>query len=108
VCYGIFNFIISLIILKQSSPSHEIQAKSLGGFSSVYKARLFEQEIAIKCTCFTGKTFMKVFQDVLAEYLMFLVSSELEIAPKMTKTMGFDLIIYQDCIEFSMELCQDN
>jgi hypothetical protein len=41
---------------------------------------------------------MRVFKETLAEYLMLLIASELKVGPKMEKKMGFDIIIYQDCI----------
>jgi hypothetical protein len=47
-----------------------------------------------------------VFRDTLLEYLSFEVIARLESGPKMPKVFDFDLLVYKNCIEFSMEFCR--
>jgi serine/threonine protein kinase len=47
-----------------------------------------------------------VFRNTLLEYLSLLIITKLQSGPKMPKIFGFDLLIYKDCIEFSMEFCR--
>jgi serine/threonine protein kinase len=35
-----------------------------------------------------------------------LLFSELKIGPKVKKLCGFDLIVHEDCLEFSTEICE--
>ena len=38
---------------------------------------------------------------------MLRVASALDCAPKIDKVFGFDMLMYQECIEFPMEVCQN-
>ena len=43
----------------------------------------------------------------LEEYTFYLIAEFLEIGPKLTRCFGFDIIVYQDCIQFSIEKCRN-
>jgi hypothetical protein len=108
VCLHRFTFLISLIFVKEESSAHQIHIHASGNFSTIYQAKVMDRVVAIKCTSYSNEDFETVFEAVLAEYLIFLVASSLGIGPKMEKNLGFDLIVYQDCIEFCMEYCEQN
>jgi hypothetical protein len=72
----------------------------------VYHFKDHSKNIAVKCNSYTNKTFLKVFRDTLLEYLAFEIIARLESGPKMPKVFDFDLLVYKNCIEFSMEFCR--
>jgi hypothetical protein len=38
---------------------------------------------------------------------MYKIANGLGMGPALTRHCGFDIIIYRDCLEFSMERCKD-
>jgi hypothetical protein len=83
-----------------------VEKSHRGNFSSVYHFKDHSKNIGVKCNSYTNKKFLKVFRDTLLEYLSFEVISRLESGPKMPKVFDFDILIYKNCIEFSMEFCR--
>ena len=47
----------------------------------------------------------KIFRQAIKEYCLTLIASHLEIGPKVERILGYDIAIYEDCIEFAMEFC---
>jgi hypothetical protein len=85
---------------------HKVEKCHKGNFSSVYHIVHIGKNIAVKCNLYSNKTFLKIFKNTLLEYLTFEMITRLQSGPKMPKIFGFDLLIYADCIEFSMEFCR--
>jgi serine/threonine protein kinase len=52
--------------------------------------------------------FNELLHDVLKEYAINYMMSVLEIGPKVLRKFGFDILVYEDCIEYCMEYCQTN
>ena len=47
----------------------------------------------------------KTRRRAIEEYFLLRVASALDCAPKIDKVFGFDMLMYQECIEFPMEVC---
>ena len=105
VRYNRFEFYVWLLNVDEESPSHRIEKSHKGNFSTVYHARHKNEDIAVKCTAFRNKTFQKVFRDTLLEYLVFQMAAKLDCGPAMPKIFAFDMVIFKNCIEFTMEFC---
>ena len=65
----------------------------------------FEDKHAIKSIKFDHETKAWAIKKAIEEYSLYLIASNLKIGPKITRLFGFDLIVYENCIEFSMEKC---
>ena len=105
VRYNRFEFYVWLLNVDEESPSHKIEKSHCGNFSTVYHTKHGGKDVAIKCTAFRNKTFQKVFRDTLLEYLVFLMAARLKCGPAMPRLFAFDLLVFRNCIEFSMEFC---
>ena len=73
-----------------------------GGFGTIYN---FNNLHAIKNVRFTKLTKDSAIKKAIEEYCLYQISSALQIGPKITQLFGFDLIIYENCVEFTMEKC---
>lgn len=56
----------------------------------------------IKCTTFKPKDFLDTLIVVVKEYSFLKIAAALEVGPQITPIFGFDLLVFEDCIEFSM------
>jgi hypothetical protein len=67
-----------------------------------------DKHIAIKCFQDTPDRYGMgpLFKLVLREYCLLKIASILEAGPIMEPIFGYDIVIYDDCIEISMELCK--
>ncbi len=63
--YGRFQLILSLLFTDDRSTTHEIFTRFRGNFSTVYKASILKNKIAIKCTHFNSQNFMEIFGDTI-------------------------------------------
>jgi hypothetical protein len=75
-----------------------------GAYSSVYRGHIHQDEIAIKCTLIKDN-FEKTFVNVLKELIAFKIAQQIEAGPRLLNPFGFDLLVYDTCIEFGMEYC---
>ncbi len=105
VSYANFSFHIWILNVEGSSFSQFIPDKYSGKFSEVFKARNHKYGFAIKSTKYTEDSFAEVFSNTLKEYLVFQIASYIEAGPRMKRAFGFDLVIFSDAIEFTMEFC---
>jgi hypothetical protein len=44
---------------------------------------------------------------VICEWFLLKIASELNLAPKILQPCGFDLLMFDSCIEFAMEVCTE-
>ena len=42
----------------------------------------------------------------MKEYAFLKIAAVLEVGPQIMPIFGFDLLVFEDCIEFSMEKCE--
>ena len=63
------------------------------------------------CKCFERpKAFVEdselnILKNAIEEYCILKLASHLKVGPKVHGIMGYDIVVYFDCIEFSMEMC---
>lgn len=108
VLYNHFLFHVSILNLAQKSPIHQVKECFSGNFSKVYQINTEGENAAIKCTTYTKKSFIRILKSTLQELLTFALLSRLKSGPNMPKVFGFDLLVYPDCIEYSMQFCRHN
>lgn len=106
VSYCGFLFHISVLNVSEVSPCHKIKKNYKGNFSCVYHAIINSKNIGVKCNIYKPNSFASVFKYTLLEYLAYQVASRLHIGPCMPKVFGYDLLVFDDCVEFSMEFCR--
>ena len=51
------------------------------------------------------ETMSKKIDEIIEEYFFYKIASVLEVGPEMKNHFGYDLICFDDRIEFAMELC---
>ena len=61
--------------------------------------------VAIKSFDYTEGDFHTVLERALLEWSVLKICSALECAPQLEHYLGFDLVIYEDCIQMAMEKC---
>lgn len=71
----------------------------------MYRIKHDNWVLALKCISFKEENFATVFKNTLAEYFVMKIASILEVGPMIKPPFGFDIIIYRNCLEFTMEFC---
>ena len=61
---------------------------------------------AVKCFS-TEDDFEKAVATVIKEYCLLKIASILRVGPRLPKLFGFDIVVFEKCIEFSMECCYE-
>lgn len=102
VRWGYFSMDIS--VLNQLHPNHKHGTEfSQGGFASIYVGTILKEKIAIKCIKVTSGIYRK---RAVKEWFLAKIASAAEIGPKVMSSMGFDVLMYSDCVEFALEVCK--
>lgn len=75
-----------------------------GSFGSISELELFDQTIVIKTIEIkdTERRIM-VISSAIKEYCCLKIASALGFAPKTDNYLGFDIIIFENCVQFAME-----
>jgi hypothetical protein len=105
VSYSSFTFDISVLNVEGISHTHFIPDCFKGSFSAIYRAWSKGSSVAIKSNKIDETNFSNIFTNTLQEYIVFKIIEQFEAGPAMKNYLGFDLLIYDDTIEFSMEFC---
>lgn len=75
-----------------------------GSFGSVSELEMFDQTIIIKTIEIKDKERrIKVISSAIKEYCCLKIASALGFAPKVDNYLGFDMIIFDNCVQFAME-----
>jgi serine/threonine protein kinase len=94
-------------VLNQFSPSfrHSYSLLGLGTFGEVFLSTDDTQHFAIKCLKFdlSDSGFLR---NCIQEFFIADLLSAIEVGPKLLRTKGFDFILFEDCMEFEMEVCR--
>jgi hypothetical protein len=98
---------ISVMNINSYSASHSLHYRRLGTFGTVYRGYCYEEEIAIKCFQFSKSNFAEVLAETLSEYCLMKLASHLKVGPQLHERMGYEVVVYRDCIEFAMEYCEE-
>ena len=82
----------------------KIQLLGKGMFGNVYFYK-DDKRWAIKCLPIEEDDFREYFTRAIKEYCLFKIATAIRVGPNLggVSLSGFDLICYQDCIEFVME-----
>jgi hypothetical protein len=102
---------VKVLSIGMNSPCSKINASEEGAYGHIYFIPFLKHEIAIKSFDFskvgvalewlTSKSMEIIFE----EYCIALISSILRCGPKMYKYCGFDLLVFNNRVEFMMEKC---
>jgi serine/threonine protein kinase len=96
---------ITVACVQGESPSHKIGFCSTGGFSSVYFALYYGRYLAFKCYPIKEDSETEVvLSRAIHEYCMLKLASNLKMGPYVQNFIGVDVVIYETCIEFAMEM----
>ena len=103
-------FATSISLLKVHKPVSEFKRQKLaeGSFSDIFFAWAGGKEYAVKSQRIKGKdrlAYTANLDSILQEYLLYKVAAVLGFGPQMERIFGYDLVCYNDRIEFAMELC---
>jgi serine/threonine protein kinase len=82
------------------SPSHNFASKSNCRDTTVF---LTPNKEAVKCFSFLEGGPAEAFAKALKEFCFLKIASGLGVGPKLGSSIGFDLLISQNCVEFAME-----
>jgi serine/threonine protein kinase len=75
-----------------------------GNYGQVYFPIYMQQTLCIKSFPFNSEeNFHEIFPKIVHEWAMHRICSALQCAPNIHKILGFDLIIYQDCVQYITE-----
>jgi hypothetical protein len=88
-----------------NSPLTQVKTDNEGAYAKVYQLGIGDESFVIKAHFFTPGQGAKTIRNVVQEYSITKLSSLLECGPSVGKFTGFDLIIFNNSVEFSMEEC---
>ena len=92
---------IKILNIQECNTKHE-KVLGKGGYANIYKGFYDGKEIVLKCVPVKSE---KTRRRTIEEYFLLRVASALGCAPRIDKIFGFDMLMYQECIEFPMEVC---
>ena len=84
------------------SDIHSCGQVSSGTYGTVYRAKFREKFYAVKCIRLDRDSlnYTKTLTKAIKEFCFLKICSILKLGPKVTNAFGFDLILYENCIEF--------
>jgi serine/threonine protein kinase len=106
VSYAYFTGTLNILNVDADSSIHANCKSSSGGYGHIYKITHEGNTYALKCLTYAENNFQTIFSNTVMEYFLLKVASILEVGPSMSSPFGFDLVIYRNCIEFTMEFCK--
>ena len=74
-----------------------------GKYGIVYFSVLNDKNICIKSTNFNSESFHQTFPKVIKEWCILKICSIINCCPRVDLYLGFDVIVYTDCIQYAME-----
>ena len=99
-------------VLKIHKDSNEFVRKTMssGAYSKVYVLDIEGRKCVVKSQKIQTQdraTLNFKIEEVLRELIFYKIASILRFGPYLEKVLGYDIICYNDSIEFAMELCDD-
>jgi hypothetical protein len=99
------HFALAVSVLRHRRPNifaSEQHVRSTYG--TVYFARLGSQALCFKSFGFGSKCeFRALFGKVVKEWSILRVSAALECSPLIEQQLGFDIVVYDDCLQYATE-----
>ena len=105
---GYFATSISMLKVHREASSFNRKKLAEGTYSNILFERFGKKEYAIKSQKVKEKdrlAYNSNIDSILKEYFCFKVGAVLGFGPQMDSIFGYDLVCYNDRIEFAMELC---
>ena len=84
---------------------------SSGSYGKVYRTHLYCKNFTIKSQLITSEDrayLNSSIDEILREICFYKIASLLEIGPAYRQIFGFDILLFDDSIEFAMEMCEQN
>lgn len=106
---GTFILKIKILNVDKASPLSRRQIDQAGRFGNVYRIPFYGIEIAIKSFSLAELNQEQIQTKIslaIEEYCITKICDALECGPSVIQPFGFDLIIFNDRIEFAMEKCE--
>lgn len=91
----------------EQSWRHNLEEIGFGSYGSIFSCKHHSGEkFAVKCLTF--KYFdADSFKTHIKEFFIADLMSAAELGPKILRKSGFDFIIFENCMQFDMELCSN-
>ena len=84
---------------------------STGTYATIYKIENDEEEYVIKSQSIKEKNKVmmdEAIDDIIREYIFYKIASILEVGPALRAVFGYDILCFDDRIEFAIEYCPRN
>ena len=105
---GYFATSIGLLKVHKETSSFNRKKLAEGTHSHIFFEKVGKKEYAIKSQKVKEKdrlSYHSKLDSILKEYFFFKIAAVLGLGPLMENIFGYDLVCYNDRIEFAMELC---
>lgn len=100
-----YNLHLNIINIAGSSPFHCFSPYSFGNFGQIYPYLTHSgQHLAVKCISIQKDSFQSQLKRVINECCLSKIAAAVQCGPRMPYNT-FDIMIYEDCIEFETEVC---
>jgi hypothetical protein len=101
VTYGCYRMCVTVALEDRESHSHSLAE----GCASSNAAICLTASAAIKCFRYAEDAMLPALGLALREFCLFKIAAALGVGPRLPRVFGFDLVVFSQCIEFSMERC---
>lgn len=100
---GHFQLALLILNVEGRSPLSDARPSDCGSFGKIYFKIVLEETVAVKSFLFDDQSKNQVLEAVIKECSLLKISNLLQCAPAVGRGTGFDILVYDDCIQFSME-----
>jgi serine/threonine protein kinase len=100
---GHFQLVLLILNVEGRSPLSDVRPSDCGSFGKIYFKKFNEENVAVKSFFFDDQNKNQVIEAVIKECSLLKISSVLKCAPAVGRGIGFDILVYDDCIQFLME-----
>ena len=107
---GHFQTYVNILKVHKDSKEFVRKTMSSGAYSKVYVLDIEGRNCVVKSQKIETQdraTLNFRIDEVLRELIFYKIASILRFGPYLEKVLGYDIICYNDSIEFAMELCDD-
>jgi hypothetical protein len=105
VQWASFNCPVTVCIEDTGSPFHGLSSVEASKGTTIFLPPRPATD-AVKCFRFEEHIEKAdTFGKALKEFVLYKIASGAGVGPKLSRYCGFDLVVFRDCIEFSMEKC---
>ena len=99
--WGLFSIDIRILNIMELNFKHQGTIVK-GAHANTYSGLFEENNITIKCIPVRSECTRHA---AIKEWFLLKIASAAEIGPKISNHFGFDILMFEGCIEFAMETC---